>query len=203
MPPDAPRPLLTQREAYALRYHEDHGGALLSESLADRMYVLYRRGMSCEDIRTTFKCYSLGQVVDARLRYRWDVRREEDDRQHEKGIAGTARRAQLDAVQYVTELMSATQAVNQAKIRTFLATMNPADLGDLALTPKGYQEAANLLLKLTGQDREARPGRDEAARPGVVSVQAAVAQAVKPMDPAEAAKALAAVEAEQAPREGS
>lgn len=65
----------------------------------------------------------------------------------------------LESVNFVADLISATNKQNSEKINRYFQTGDPEDLGSLQiLSLKGYKEAVELFQKLTGTDKIQKVG---------------------------------------------
>jgi hypothetical protein len=86
----------------------------------------------------------------------WDLKRKDYtdgllDRIHE-----TVQATQLESVQFVSLWAASFNKLFGDKLRRFLQTGKEEDLGDLKgqMTLKSYQQTLDLLLRLTGQDKD-------------------------------------------------
>lgn len=134
------------------KYTKDQGD-ILSPIPALKLYELFLNGNTCQQIAKARPEFSLGAIVDARLRYKWDERKEEYINSLYKNTNDRAVQIQMEAVQFVADMLAVTHKVNGEKYKKFLMTGNPADLGDLEVgSIKQYKEVIELLFKLTGQE---------------------------------------------------
>lgn len=130
--------------------------APLSVSTSLKMYELYLNGYSCEEIfRLNDNQFPLGMILEARIRDSWDDRREQHLTELYGGIVAKVKKTQTEAVAFVADLLAAAHKKHGDKLKKFLQSGNPADLGALSIdTMTSYQTAATMLLKLTGQDKQ-------------------------------------------------
>lgn len=155
--------LLDERERQALEYFETSyrlgTTAPIAPSTADRMFTLWLRGLSTEDIRALNWGFGLGAIVDARVRYGWDRRMAEYDQQQVTDTAAAIRRAQIETAALAADMLSASALLNREKLQRYMMTRDERDLGDLAITnTKQWKDALEILLKATQQDQP-RPAR--------------------------------------------
>jgi hypothetical protein len=122
------------------------------------MYELFLNSYDCEEIhRLNGGKFSLGQVVDARIRYEWDKRKELQLQSLYGNIEQKVMQVKNQAVSYVADLLAAAHRLHGDKIKQFIQTGNLEDLGDLKITSiKDYREIINLLAVLTQSAEEAK-----------------------------------------------
>ncbi len=190
--------LLTPAETTALAVESR---AEASKELADDMYELFMRGLSCDEIRRRNPGLSLGQVVRARIQYGWDERlREYDDRLLANARAG-AQRIGLESVEFISKLIAANHKLTLQHVERFLQSGNPDDLGAAAvMTVKQYRELLDTLVKLTGQDTQRVKGevlhrvQHEGQAQAAAGTAAGGSAPGTPLSPTQAALVLRALE---------
>lgn len=126
-----------------------------------KMYELFLNGYSCEEIsRLNEHKFPTGMILDARLRHTWDDRRQQHLAELYGGIFDRVRQTQTEAVAFVSDLLSAAHKKHGDKLKKYLQSGEQADLDktNLAIdTMTSYKTAADMLMKLTGQDKEKTP----------------------------------------------
>jgi hypothetical protein len=147
---------LSEKEAGAYRYFVKAKQAPISEDRADEMFELYLQGADCDEIRKRVQGFGLGQIVAARVMYGWDSRRGEYRRDLETQVPVRAAQVHLEQVDFISDLLTASQVSTRKKIREYLATGNEKLLEGLPLpkTIKDYKELVQLFMTATGQDKK-------------------------------------------------
>lgn len=155
-----PRPdWMSAREADEYRRYKEGRTRMARHPIAPvtsaKFFELYLTGKSCEDIHRLNPGFDLGQVVDAAVEGRWeDRRREHLDRLMDKARERVLQ-VQCESVEFVSDLLSAAHRLHGDKLKRFLQTGDPKELGDLQVgSLEQYRKAADVLLKLTGQDKQ-------------------------------------------------
>lgn len=146
---------LTQRELRAFEEWRRGQAIPISTSKQAELFELFLSGRSCEDIRKLNPGFSLGQIVHARLIGEWDQRLE-DHRQNILNVAQSkALMAQLESIDFVSDMLRATHKRHKDKISRYLQTGDESHLkGGLEITSvDGYRKLTELLQSLTGQDK--------------------------------------------------
>ncbi len=131
----------------------------LSVTTSLKMYELFLNGYSCEEVaRLNDHKFPSGMILEARLRDTWDDRRQQHLAELYGGIFDKVRQTQTEAVAFVADLLSAAHKKHGDKLKKFLQSGDQADLGALSIdTMTSYKTAADMLMKLTGQDKEKSP----------------------------------------------
>ena len=148
-------PLLTEKEATELRFVVRAQQPALSKALADQLSNLFLRGLTCTEIQRSNPTLSLGQIVRARVDNGWDKGRES----YLQDLFSTARentqQVALEGAQFLNSQLAAYHKLHGERFQKYLQTGNVEDLGEsiILLTPQGYKNAVDLLMKVTGQDK--------------------------------------------------
>jgi hypothetical protein len=151
---------LSESELYALEYFRktyQKGGANtfpLAPSLQEQLFRLYLNGKSLSEIRALNKHLMFGQIVDAAVAGDWNHQRQE----YLSTIAERSRirlqQIACESLDFLADQMSAAHKQHGEAAQRYLQTGNPDDLGSFGIgSLRQYKEAAELLLKLTGQDK--------------------------------------------------
>lgn len=127
----------------------------LSPAKQAQLFELFLNGKSCEEIANLNKM-PLGEVVRARIDFEWDQKKDEHVTYLLSSVRDRVRQIQLESITFSADLLAAAHKLHGERIRKFIQSGDEAELGDLKITNlKAYKDAVELLLKLTGQDKEA------------------------------------------------
>jgi hypothetical protein len=151
--------MLTKDEIKGLEKFHEKNGAPLGIDLANQLYQMFLNDKTCQDIHDSNKSVPFGAIVDARVRYEWDAKRKAYT---DKLFEATDRRAlmsQMSAVQFVSDLLTATHALQTDKINAYLATRNPIHLkGVIPIESiKDYKALIDTLATLTHKEEPPAP----------------------------------------------
>jgi hypothetical protein len=156
-----PRSRLTKREERALDKHERMREAYpLALDVALGMYELFVNGHSCEEIERLSKkagrAITLGQIVDARLRYDWDERRELHHKHLFDTVGLKVQQTQFESAGFLADLLAVAHRMHGDKLKEYLQS------GDATLfrnkpilidSLHDYRQVIATLLQVTGQDK--------------------------------------------------
>jgi hypothetical protein len=146
---------LDEREEQALvKWQHSQHPAIAPETQA-RLFRLYLNGKSTHEIHRLNQQFSLGQIVNAKIQGKWDERVEQHVDELLNGVKARVQQVTLESIDFVADLISAANKLYGERIKRYLQTENPEDLGDLQISSlDGYRKAIELLQKLTGQDKQ-------------------------------------------------
>lgn len=143
------------------KYRRQADYAPLATATAIRMYQLYLLGHSCEDIvRANDNKFSLGMIVDARLRHEWDRRRDEYiDRLYDEA-GDLVKQRQIESAIFLGDMLAAAHTEFGAKLQKYIQTRDPADLPDTFRVDSitKYKMVVDAIMRVTGQDKKDVPG---------------------------------------------
>lgn len=145
---------ITQRELDAYRMEVSRRLPPLSPSTAAGLYALFLRGISCDEISRINPGFNLGIIIRARIENDWDSQKALYTKQLLEGVRERVKQVELEAVEYAIHRMSAEHKLKGDRLKKFLQSGDPADLQGLEVElmgTKGYKEAIENLLKITGQ----------------------------------------------------
>ena len=185
-------PQLTPREDVALFRWKSAGKLMpLSPSKAVEFFALFLNGTSCEQIVDLNPGYDLGLVIHTRLVDGWDRRVAEHRDMLYRDIRESTKQLQAEAVVFTADTIRAAHKLLGQKLKRFIQTGDVKALEGmhesfLIRSQKQYRDAVEMLLKLTGQDRETKVQHDHNVN--VPSTPTG------PMTPEQAADMLAALE---------
>lgn len=148
-------------------WRENRTRPSLGPSIGSNLYNLFLRGYSCEEIQQENQVYTVGQILEVRVRDKWDERREKHLEHLYGTIYGRVRQTQMESVAFTTDLLAAAHRFYGDKLRLFLQSGREEDLGvarQLIQSLDAYRKAADILLRLTGQDKDKEKRSDMAPR---------------------------------------
>lgn len=147
---------LTDRERETYERWLSSGKPPISVSTAAKMFEVFLQGKSTKDIHRLNPSFEWGAIIHARLRDGWD----EQQAEFITDMYSTARervaKAQFDAIEMVSNLLTVTAEENNEKYLKYLQSKNPEDLkGAIKIESlRQFKEAAESLRMLTGQDKK-------------------------------------------------
>jgi hypothetical protein len=131
------------------------GGYPLAPTVQAQLFNLYLNGSSCEEIQRLNPNFSLGMIARAKVDGLWDERREAHVRELLETVRERVQQVQLESVSFTADLLASANKMFGDRLKRYIQTGDPNELGDLKIDSlKQYKDAVDLLLKLTGQDRE-------------------------------------------------
>lgn len=144
-----PSPQLSEKEQYALDYHRNKREPSLAPVTQAQLFQLYLQGHDCDEIRRLRPNFSLGQIVEARVEGQWDMRRQEHVQRLMRATQEKVAQTQLESVEYICNLVAAHHRLQGDKLKRFLMSGDPKDLGDAGITSfKQYKEVLATLREL-------------------------------------------------------
>ena len=146
---------LTQAEITAYEKYISDGKPPLAASAQAQLYQLFLNGKTCEEIARLNPNLSLGLIVRARVDGCWDEKRDAHIGSLLDGVRERVQHTQLEAVNFACDLLSAVHKLQGDRLKKYLQTGDPNELKELGpLSLKTYRDVVEMLLKLTGQDKE-------------------------------------------------
>jgi hypothetical protein len=185
---DDTRRTLSPREKTALEeYEQSATSEPIALSTALEMYELYLNGHSYEEIlkvnRRKGKGFTLGQIVDAGIRFQWAERRFEHQKSLFDGIKTKVAQTQHESVSFITDVIAAAHKLHGNRIKAYLQSGDEADLGDLRIESlKQYRDAVQMMMVLTGQDPDGNKKTPQNAIQVNVNTTAASTEVKTPED---------------------
>lgn len=144
---------LTTREKEAYEKYVNKEGHALAPKTAVELYQLFLVGYNCEEIHRLNNALDLGLIVKARIDYNWDLKKQEYMDSLLTGVNEKVKKAQVEAVDFSTNLMSVYHKMWNDKFKKYLQSGKEEDLGDFRnITYKNYKDNIEMMMKLTGQD---------------------------------------------------
>lgn len=146
---------LDDRERYAFSKWQKSNHPALAPDTQAKLFRLFLNGKSTHEIHRLNPNFSLGQVVDARIKGKWDEKYQQHIDELLNGVKARVQQVTLESIEFVADIISAANQRFGDQIKKYLQSGNPADLGDLQITSlDGYRKAIELLQKLTGLDKQ-------------------------------------------------
>jgi hypothetical protein len=130
------------------------GKARVSVDFNKRLYELYLRGLGCDAIAVLNPGLSLGMVCCARVDGRWDERRDQYTAELLSETNGLLRQTAAEALQFLSLVLAVAHREHGEKLKKYLASGNPDDLGDFRIESFGnYKSVIETVAKLVGADQ--------------------------------------------------
>jgi hypothetical protein len=154
------RDLLNFREKLAfdaIVAHPTRQRENLNPSLIAGMYELFISGKTLEDIvKINQGSVTLGEAARLRVEDRWDERKVSYRQQLEFEARERLKQTQLEGIDFLAIQLKATTKFLNAKLLKYIATGDDQYYKDASIisSMKDWSNAAEMLLKLSGQDKE-------------------------------------------------
>lgn len=127
----------------------------MAPSLSAKCFGMFLEGYSASDIQKTNPQFPLGMILHAQVKYQWDKQRDEYTMQLYQRIRDKVLNTQLSSVEFISDLLSATNKRNGKKLKRYFQTGDEADLPDIEIKSLlTYNKAVEVLARLTGQDNK-------------------------------------------------
>lgn len=154
--PETALNLLSEDEKSALlSYQESGADTHIGPSLAASLFELFLNGKSIKEIQAINKAFSVGMIVDARLRYKWDEQKEEYVRNLFLKIRERAEQAHAQSVHHLIDRLSATHKLTGDRLQKFLQTGDESLIAGMQLSSMtNYSKVIQLLMSMLGQDKK-------------------------------------------------
>lgn len=122
------------------------------------MYGLFQNGKDCEEIRRLNPAIQLSQIVHARVRDGWDDQKEAYTKQLYVSAGPRVANVQLEASQFLSDMLSAAMKLHWDKIKLYLQDGNEKHLKGTPLEDNvGFRKMSEIIVTLqqvTGQDKK-------------------------------------------------
>lgn len=177
---------LSPKEIAAYKNWSSKQEPAIALSTQAKMFELYLNGNSCEEIQRLNPGFHLGAVVSASIEGDWDARRQHHIGRLLEGIRERVQQVTLESISFAADLLSAANKKYGDRIKKYQQTGDESELGDLSISSlKQYRETVEMLMKLTGQDKQ--PSKTEVLHHHTVGVNPALN---KPIESSTAAAIL-------------
>ena len=151
---------LSEAEKFALKYFranfkkgDAHTFPLNTENHTS-LFELFLNGRSLSEIRQANPKFSLGQIVDAAVTYDWYTKKQEYLEILLQNAKSRLQQISCESVRFLADQMAVAHKIQGEKLQKYLQSGNEDDLGDFGIKNlRQYKEAAELLVKVTGQDK--------------------------------------------------
>jgi hypothetical protein len=151
---------LSESERYALDYfratYQKNGSRTfpLAQTLQEQLFSLYLNGKSLSEIRALNPQLMLGQIVDAAITGDWHQLRQDYLNEIQNRASVRLKQIACESVDFLADQMATAHKLQGDALKRYLQTGNPADLGGYGVgSIKQYKDVAELILKMTGQDK--------------------------------------------------
>jgi hypothetical protein len=179
---------LSDRE---LEAYERYKGPPLAPSVQAQLYELFLNGYDADAIQKLNPNFNLGMIVRARVDGLWDERKAAHVTGLLDGVRERVQTIQMESVHFMANLLAAAHKLHGDKLKRYLQTGDESVLGDISIKSlDGYRKAAELLLKLTGQDQK----QTQVVKGEVKHTHSVEGVGGRPLTPEEAAGFLAIVD---------
>lgn len=147
---------LTSRELIAYQFQTEQRLPDLARALSNEMFQLFLSGKDCLEIVRLNKGITLGQIVQARIKGEWDIRRDEYLDNLLKSTQSRYQQAQLEVIGFAADGMAVYHRMWGDACKRFLQTGDPKDLGpfrDKFENMKSYNDFFLLMRTASGQEK--------------------------------------------------
>ena len=171
---------LTEEEAKILSKWIEDGKPGVSKYKAERLGEIYCLGYSCWEITRWFPEFPLEIVLWSRVYYKWDELRELYRTQVQKEIIQSALSARLDAIRFLSEVISASHVKWRKEILSYIADPDKQEKPPKILPDNiyNYSQIVNQLKDLL-EPNQSKKGEELSTTP-LVSVNISNAESKKP-----------------------
>jgi hypothetical protein len=147
--------VLTQSECEVLEKYVQSGGRELSPDSIARFYELFLNGSDCREIQRLNKPFPLEAIIWARVKYQWDMQKDEYIAQKQMVVRDKVMKAQLEATDLVADMLVVARRQHGDRLKKFIQTGDEKDLGGAMRIESlhSLMKTIESLLKITGQDR--------------------------------------------------
>jgi hypothetical protein len=161
---------LTEEEAKILSKWIEDGKPGVSKYKAERLGEIYCLGYSCREITRWFPEFPLEIVLWSRVYYKWDELRDQYRTQVQKEIIQSALSTRLDAIRFLSEVISASHTKWRKEILSYLADPDKQEKPPKILPDNiyNYSQIVNQLKELL-EPAQGKKGEEISSSP-LVSV---------------------------------
>jgi hypothetical protein len=120
-----------------------------------RLYGLFLRGISCQEIVKLNKGLEIGQVLKARVEGGWDKARDKYAASLLTESGDLLRQTAAESLQFLSLMLAVVHKEQGEKLKKYLSTGDPSELGDFRISNMaGYQRLIATLAQLVGADQK-------------------------------------------------
>jgi hypothetical protein len=151
-------PSLTEREKKHYLAYQRENPSSLAVSTQAQLFELYLHGKTCEEIHALNPRFPLGAIVSACIEGEWDRRKSDHLNSLFSTIRQRVEQVQLESISFIADTLSAAHKEQGEKVLRYLQTGDSSALDKSWVRSfKQYREALEILMKLTGQDKDRDP----------------------------------------------
>lgn len=146
---------LTPEERKAFEIYMRLNQPPMAPSAQANFRELYLQGTSCEEIhRLNPGGFSLGAIVRARIEYSWDEARKLHQERLALRVRERVQQVQMETIERVANELAASNKLISDKALKYIQTGDESLLAGTSIgSLKHLKELSEILLKLTGQDK--------------------------------------------------
>lgn len=146
---------LQPRELAAYRAWAGLKQPRLSPDNQVRLYALFLKGESCDDIVRLNRGYSLGQICQARVENEWDKRRDEYLQDLFAGVRSILQQSTMESVRFISDQLAAVHKKFGESARRYVQSGDDKDFNTFGIDDiRSYKNAVETLQKITGQEKK-------------------------------------------------
>jgi len=147
--------ILSEEEYTLVKKYLETGGKKLSTETAASFFSMYLNGYDTKEIYRLNKAFPYESILIARVTGDWDKEKEDYLNKLQENIKEKLLKAQLESINFLSDLLSATHKKHGDKIKKFLTSGNEKDLEGTMSVDSVSQllKVVEGLNKVTGQDR--------------------------------------------------
>ena len=182
--------VLSASEYNLVKAYIEKGGSQLAPETASKFFELFLNGSDIKEVWRLNKSFPIEAIHLARVKYDWDLKKDEyvmhlTDQVREKAV-----KAQLETTALLTDLLAATSKKNGDRLKKYIQTGDEKDLdGAMQIDSlMGLMKVIEGLGKITGADRVQKIDKKE-----TVNVNINATSTTEDMTPETAAKILEAL----------
>lgn len=147
--------LLSDEENGLIKKYLESGGKRLSTETAASFFSMYLNGYDIKEIHRLNKAFPYEAILIARVSNDWDKEKDDYLSKLQENIKEKLLKSQLESINFLSDLLSATHKKHGDKLKKFLSSGNEKDL-EGAMTVDSISQLLKViegLNKITGQDK--------------------------------------------------
>lgn len=147
--------ILSEEEYESVKKYLESGGKRLSTETATSFFSMYLNGYDTKEIFRLNKAFPYESILIAKVTGNWDKEKEDYLSKLQENIKEKLIKAQLESINFLSDLLSATHKKHGDKLKKFLTSGNEKDLEGTMSVDSVSQllKVVEGLNKITGQDR--------------------------------------------------
>lgn len=147
--------LLSEEDSTLVKKYIESGGKKLATETAASFFSMYLNGYDTKEIHRLNKAFPYESILIARIDNNWDEEKEDYLNKLQQNIKDKLLKSQLESINFLSDLLSATHKKHGDKIKKFLSSGNEKDL-DGTISVDSVSQLLKViegLNKITGQDK--------------------------------------------------